>query len=111
MIEVPKKKLELYVPLWHKDETHRDTERDLEMNQLEIMNWARERLVSLPIAIVIYQATKKLSINTKAHLGAMDAMFRNPSDAEFSLITKMAFMLPEAQGLETMFWGDKEVTR
>lgn len=81
------------------------------MKQVEIMNWARERLTSLPIALVIYHATTKLSKDKASHKRAMDHLFQNPTDAEFSCLTKLAFMLPEAHGLDHMFWGDTKVTR
>lgn len=81
------------------------------MNTLDIMNWARERTCSLPIALVIYAACLKLSPNKDYVRGAMDSLFHNPSEDEFNLVTKMAFALPEASGLDHMFWGDNKVTR
>lgn len=80
------------------------------MNQIEIMNWARERLTSLPVALVIYQATKRMSKDKGSHLLAMEHLYSNPTEAEFSLLTKMAFLLPEARGLSHMYWGDTMIT-
>lgn len=81
------------------------------MKPIELMQWAQLRLTSLPIALVIYQATAKMSSTKEGHLGAMEHLFKNPTDAEFSLLVKLAFMLPESNGLKTMFWGETEVTR
>jgi CO/xanthine dehydrogenase FAD-binding subunit len=75
------------------------------------MNWSRDRLVSLPIAMVIRGAAINRKGDGYTTEMAMEDLFTNPSDEEFDLIVKLAFELPEARGMNEMFWGDKEVTR
>lgn len=81
------------------------------MNQLQIMNWARDNLVSLPIAMTIYAAAINRKGDEYTLEMAMEDLLNNPTEDEFSLIVKLAFELPEARGLDHMFWGDTKVAR